>query len=49
MPEGMAGRAWQVQVHRAASGGLEDHTLTLGETLPTYWAHSADRLVVPAQ
>jgi hypothetical protein len=49
VPEGMAGRAWQVQVHRAASGTLEDHTLTLGETLPAYWSHSADRLVVPAQ
>jgi len=49
VPEGMAGRAWQVQVQRAATGILEDHTLTLGEMLPAYWSHSADRLVVPAQ
>jgi hypothetical protein len=49
VPEGTAGRAWQIQVERADRGSLEDYTLSLDENLPAYWAHAADRLVTPAR
>lgn len=49
VPAEMAGRAWQVQVQRAATGVLEDYTLTLDERLPAYWSHAADRLPTPAR
>jgi len=47
VPKGAAGRAWQVRIERADRGSLEDYSLSLDEALPGYWAHAADRLVVP--
>lgn len=49
VPAGMSGRAWQVVIERASAGILEDYALTLDPALPPYWAHGADRLVVPTQ
>jgi len=46
VPEGQSGRAWSVQVGPAGRR-FENYTLTLGEELPAYWSHAADRLVVP--
>ena len=47
VPTGAAGRAWQIRIERPERGTLEDYTLVLDENLPAYWAHAADRLLVP--
>jgi len=49
VPTGTDDRAWQIRVERADRGVLEDYSLTLDAALPPYWAHAADRLVVPAR
>ncbi len=48
VPQGQSGQPWSVTIGPAAVGVLEDYTITLGDELPAYWAHSADRLVIPA-
>ncbi len=49
VPAGQAGNYWSVRIDPPTVGVLEDYTITLGDELPAYWAHAADRLVVPAE
>lgn len=48
VPPAQAGKAWSVTLERAARGAFEDFVLRTGPGLPAFFAHTADRLVVPA-
>ncbi len=43
--EGQSGKAWSISFEEADEGVLEDYRVYLGEGLPQFWAHTADRLV----
>lgn len=45
--EGQDGKAWSLSFEETDEGVLEDYRVYLGEGLPQFWAHAADRLIVP--
>lgn len=47
VPAEHRGAAWQVVISRPSTGIFEDHAIEIVEGVPPYWAHAADRLVVP--
>ncbi|MCK5806301.1 MAG: DUF4838 domain-containing protein [Lentisphaeria bacterium] len=49
VPDGQDGKAWSMQVTEGGPGVFEDYSLILDQTLPPYWAHAADRLLVPVR
>ncbi|MCD6361919.1 MAG: hypothetical protein J7M38_13765 [Armatimonadetes bacterium] len=49
VPEGRDGHAWSLTFEKTDTGVLEDYRVTLGEGLPPYWAHTADRLVLSVE
>lgn len=45
---GQWGQAWSIQAKPASTGDwFADYSIELGTNLPPYWAHAADRLLIP--
>ncbi|MBT3375831.1 MAG: DUF4838 domain-containing protein [Lentisphaerae bacterium] len=49
VPVGQDGKAWSVHITEGGPGVFEDYTIGLDPALPPYWAHTADRLLIPAR
>ncbi|MEN6404511.1 MAG: DUF4838 domain-containing protein, partial [Armatimonadia bacterium] len=47
VPAGQDNKPWCLQISKAATGVMEDYTLTLSENIPPYWSQAPDRLLTP--